>query len=101
MTVTRAVHTLRPLINRGHAVATITVRRLGKQAMARLRSRAARHDRSIEDEARMILRAALADECSPSPNLAEAIRRRFAPFGGVDLQLPTREPIHGVNVRSD
>jgi len=25
-------------------------------------------------------------------NLAEAIRRRFAPFGGVELELPPREP---------
>jgi hypothetical protein len=25
------------------------------------------------------------------PNLAEKIRRRFAPFGGVDLELPPRE----------
>lgn len=24
----------------------------------------------------------------PEPNLAEAIRRRFAPLGGVDLELP-------------
>jgi hypothetical protein len=25
-------------------------------------------------------------------NLAEAIRRRFAPFGGVELELPPRGP---------
>jgi hypothetical protein len=25
------------------------------------------------------------------PNLAESSRRRFAPFGGVDLELPPRE----------
>ena len=27
-----------------------------------------------------------------SVSLAEAIRRRFAPFGGVELDLPPREP---------
>jgi hypothetical protein len=27
----------------------------------------------------------------PEPNLAEAIRRRFAPLGGVDLELPPPE----------
>jgi hypothetical protein len=26
-------------------------------------------------------------------NLAEAIRRRFGPIGGVDLELPSREPM--------
>jgi plasmid stability protein len=88
------------LINRGHAVTTITVRRLGKQAMARLRMRAARHGRSIADEARATLRAALASESAPAPNLAEAIRRRFRPLGGVDLQLPARGPIHVVKRRS-
>jgi len=31
-------------------------------------------------------------EPPPAKNLADAIRRRFAPFGGVDLELPPREP---------
>jgi hypothetical protein len=29
----------------------------------------------------------------PEPNLAETIRRRFAPFGGVDLELPPDEMV--------
>jgi hypothetical protein len=29
---------------------------------------------------------------SEQVSLAEAIRRRFAPFGGVELELPPREP---------
>ncbi len=32
-----------------------------------------------------------ADRDQPEPNLAEAIRRRFAPLGGVDLELPPPE----------
>jgi plasmid stability protein len=47
----------------------------------------------MEDEARNILRAALADDESTPRNLAEAIRRRFRPLGGVDLRLPAREPV--------
>lgn len=40
----------------------------------------------------MILSEAVAgDRDQPEPNLAEAIRRRFAPLGGVDLELPPRE----------
>jgi plasmid stability protein len=43
----------------------------------------------MEAEARTILSEAVAgDRDQPEPNLAEAIRRRFAPLGGVDLELP-------------
>jgi len=48
--------------------------------------------RSMEDEARHILRAALAEETAESRNLAQAIRRRFEPLGGVELPLPDRGP---------
>jgi len=47
----------------------------------------------MEEEARHILRATLADETAPSGNLAEAIHRRFAPLGGIDLRLPPRGPM--------
>ena len=46
----------------------------------------------MEAEARTILSDAVAAEPDESePNLAEAIRRRFAPLGGVDLDLPPAE----------
>ena len=54
--------------------------------------RAARHGRSMEEEARAIIRAALNESRSQPRNLAEAIRRRFAPLGGVDLEIPPRKP---------
>ena len=58
----------------------------------RLRVRAARHGRSMEAEARTILSDAVAAESDESePNLAEAIHRRFAPLGGVDIELPPSE----------
>lgn len=74
-------------------VASITIRNLDEPTKARLRVRAAYHKRSMEDEARNILRAAVADESARPHNLAEAIRRRFQPLGGVDLRLPLREPM--------
>jgi plasmid stability protein len=74
-------------------MASITIRNLDEQTKARLRVRAARHNRSMEDEARNILRAAVAEGTAMPRNVAEAIRRRFEPLGGVDLQLPAREPI--------
>jgi plasmid stability protein len=74
-------------------VASITIRNLDEQTKARLRLRAAHRKRSMEDEARNILRAALAGEAATAPNLAEAIRRRFQPFGGVEFEIPPREPM--------
>jgi len=74
-------------------VASITIRKLDEQTKARLRVRAAHRKRSMEDEARNILRAALAEETATPRNLAEAVRRRFRPLGGVELRLPLREPM--------
>lgn len=75
---------------------TLTVRNVERQLKEKLRIRAARHGQSMEAELRQILRETLADEGKPEPNLAEAIRRRFAPFGGVELEphprVPAREP---------
>ncbi len=71
---------------------SITIRNLDGRTMSKLRIRAAHHTRSMEEEARNILRAALAEEASIPVNLAEAIRRRFEPLGGVELDLPPREP---------
>ena len=74
-------------------MASITIRKLDEQTKTRLRVRAAHRQRSMEDEARNILRVALAEEDSTPRNLAEAIRQRFRPLGGVDLRLPVREPM--------
>jgi plasmid stability protein len=72
-------------------MASITIRNLDDHLKARLRVRAAHHGRSMEEEARHILRAILTEEPGSSTNLADSIRRRFAPLGGVDLPEPDRE----------
>ena len=72
-------------------MATITIRRLDDAVKARLRMRAASHGRSMEEEARQVLTAALAGEPKRTLNLAESIRRLVAPLGGVELELPPRE----------
>jgi antitoxin FitA len=74
-------------------MAAITIRQLDEKTKSRLRIRAAHHGRSMEEEAREILRSALAAVSSPRGNLAEAIRRRFAPFGGLELELPRRDSL--------
>jgi len=74
-------------------MASITIRRLDESVKARLRVRAARHGRSMEEEAREILRAGLSRQ-APSPrNLAQSIRRYIEPIGGVELAIPPREAI--------
>lgn len=75
-------------------MATMTIRNLDEDLKARLRVRAARHGRSMEEEARSILRTALANrvEEDSGASLYVAIRTRVEPFGGVDLELPPREP---------
>jgi len=74
-------------------MASITIRKLDERTKARLRVRAARHGRSMEEEARTLLRAALQEEAPAASNLADAIRARFGRLGGVDVGLPAREPI--------
>ncbi len=74
-------------------MASITIRNLEDTLKARLRVRAATHGRSMEEEARDILCAALARMPSTPSDLAEAIQRRFSKFGGVELQLQPRESI--------
>lgn len=74
-------------------MATMTIRDIDNDLQARLRVQAARHGRSEEEEARDILRTALSPEPETAASLVEAIRARFAPLGGVELELPPREPL--------
>jgi plasmid stability protein len=70
---------------RRRRMGSITIGNLDDGLEARLRVRAAIHDKSMEDEARDILRNALSIVPSEPHNLAEAIRARFAPLGGVEF----------------
>ncbi|SDP29745.1 Plasmid stability protein [Phyllobacterium sp. YR620] len=72
---------------------SMTIRNLDEKLKSRLRIRAAQHGKSMEDEARDILRAALAQESNPSKNLAEIIAERFKGLGGVDLPVVPREGV--------
>jgi plasmid stability protein len=68
-------------------MASITIRALDDATKERLRVRAARNRRSMEEEARSILREALATEDGAPGNLADAIAARFRDLGGVDLAM--------------
>jgi plasmid stability protein len=81
------------LIAGAGVMASITIRNLEDSLKRKLRVRAAQHGRSMEEEARHILRAGLAENAPAPTNLYDAIRRHIAPLGGVDLELPPRGPM--------
>ena len=55
----------------------------------------------MEEEAREILRSALTASPVVKGNLADTIQRRFAVFGGLELELPRRDaPGPGISRRA-
>lgn len=72
-------------------MATMTIRNLDDGLKTLLRLRAARHGRSMEEEARNILRCALQVEPLSGQSLVDSIRAMVEPYGGIDLELPPRE----------
>jgi plasmid stability protein len=73
-------------------MATLTIRRLDDALKAKLRIRAAEHGKSMEEEAREILRQALAPTAAETgADWVSRIRDRLKPYGGVDLELPPRQ----------
>jgi plasmid stability protein len=74
-------------------MASLTVRNVDNEIKARLRIQAAHHGRSMEEEVRDILRTALSASGDTAQDLAAAIRRRFNTCGGVELDIPSREPM--------
>ena len=71
-------------------MASITIRNLDDDGKTRLRARAAEHHRSMEEEVRIILRDAVNGGGTEPRNLAAFTRERYAPLGGVELELPPR-----------
>ncbi|MGE8496935.1 MAG: FitA-like ribbon-helix-helix domain-containing protein [Pseudomonas sp.] len=71
-------------------MASITIRNLDDELKAQLRIVAASHGRSMEEEARVIIRQALSRMDSKG-GLGSRINSRFAALDGADLQLPERK----------
>lgn len=76
-------------------MSNLTIRKLDPAVKERLRVRAAERGHSMEAEARLILGNALADATDDKPKtgleLFQRIHARFAPFGGLELELPSRD----------
>jgi plasmid stability protein len=74
-------------------MATLTIRNIDPAVKERLRIRAAQHGHSMGAKALRILQWALAEQdVRESMNLAERVHARFAALGGVETELPPREP---------
>lgn len=74
-------------------MASITIRNLDEEVTTRLRVRAAKHHRSMEEEVRVILRDAVNGGRTSPRDLAKFTHECFAPLGGVALELPPRGPM--------
>ncbi|MEO1191014.1 MAG: plasmid stabilization protein [Pseudomonadota bacterium] len=71
-------------------MANIVISNLDEPTKQALQSLAAEHGRSLEEEAREILKDAVG-RSTPPANVAAAIREHLKGIGGVDLEIPDRE----------
>ncbi|MBK5936150.1 FitA-like ribbon-helix-helix domain-containing protein [Halorhodospira halophila] len=69
-------------------MSSISVRRLDKETIERLRAQADRHGISMEEEVRRILRSAV----SEPERLGDLAQATFGPKYGVELELPGHDP---------
>jgi plasmid stability protein len=82
-------------------MASITIRNVDETIKRKLKVRAALHGRSMEQEVREILKSAVRQTTSKpttGADLVAAIRQRFAPLGGVELEPYPRGPIRDPNI---
>jgi plasmid stability protein len=71
-------------------VASLLIRNVDEALRDQLKARARRHRRSLEEEARELLRAAMARDAAGGETLATIAERLFGPERGFDLVLPHR-----------
>ena len=70
---------------------SLLIRNVDPVLHTRLKARAAEHRRSLEEEARELLRAAVArQDAAPRENLVDIARRLFGAEHGVELETPAR-----------
>jgi plasmid stability protein len=76
------------------AMTSLTIRNLDVETKQRFRELAARHGRSMEEEARSMIRAAVNDnpeaEAKKFDNFYDSIRSLVDKHGGFELEIPPR-----------
>ena len=80
-------------------MASITIRNLDDYLKRRLSVRAAEMGRSMEEEAREIIRHALGPPSAPG-NLGQSIHARFAELGGIDFAANARTQMRAAPVKA-
>ena len=80
-------------------MASIIIRQLPEATKRKLRIRAAQNGRSMEQEAREILKSELTKPAEQSKDLGKVIRDIFTPLGGVELDIPPRGPIRDPEIK--
>lgn len=73
-------------------MASTTIRNLDDAVKRRLRIRAAEHGRSMEEEAREIIRQAVGQPSAPK-SFGHSIHQRFAALEGIDVAPKGRTPM--------
>jgi plasmid stability protein len=74
-------------------MASLTIRNVEEAVKTRLRVRAATNGRSMEEDARAILRTALGHAAGEQANLATSIHARFVGLGDAEFPAVPREPM--------
>jgi plasmid stability protein len=69
------------------------IRKIDDEVKKRLRIEAARNGRSMEEEARRILTAAVTPRAPLAGNAGDVIASIVDPIGGIELDLPHRGPV--------
>ena len=77
-------------------MASLSIRKLDDEIYDRLRARATRHGVSMEEEARQILKRAVA---SPE-RLGDLFLKVFGSTGSADLEISSREPHEPLDLES-
>jgi antitoxin FitA len=75
------------------AMGNLIIRNLDDRVKTEIRMRAAKNGRSMEEEARRLLTAAVRTSARNEVGLGTAIRRRFAALGEVNLEPLPRESV--------
>jgi plasmid stability protein len=70
--------------------AALTIRKLEETVKSQLRMQAAAHGRSMEEEAREILKNALNKSGIEPADPAASVRQRFTAIGGVELPVTNK-----------
>ena len=74
-------------------VTDITILNIDDDIKSLLQQRASKNGRSLEEEAKEILRQALLENQKPPVNLVNMIEKRFAHLGDFELGEIEREPL--------